>query len=310
MGACFSSTRPITSTVPTTNAITPGGNRDPAAGDGEQSRRPGRDPRRLRRPHGPVFREQSRLPSRIAHHIDFPDYDNGELLSIAESMLSRQGTASTARASAVMSDYIARRRAKPHFAQCAPIRNATDRARLRQANRLFEESAGPVDAETTVDHHGRDIAASRVSPRSNQSYGDIAMNEKTIIAPSFLSADFSRLGEESRPCAGRADWIHLDVNGLAISCPTSPSAPRSSSAAGRTDKVFDCHLMIAPPTPYLGAFAVPAATSSPLHAERRRISNRSLQPSATSAARRAYRSIPRRRRASSNMCWTDWTSSS
>ncbi|WP_234892808.1 AAA family ATPase, partial [Sinorhizobium meliloti] len=56
------------------------------------------------------FESNPGFRSRIAHHIDFPDYDNGELLSIAESMLSRQGYRFDSKASAVMSDYIARRR--------------------------------------------------------------------------------------------------------------------------------------------------------------------------------------------------------
>lgn len=108
------------------------------------------------------FESNPGFRSRIAHHIDFPDYDNGELLSIAESMLSRQGYRFDSKASAVMSDYIARRRRQPHFANARSIRNALDRARLRQANRLFEESAGPVDAEQLSTITARDIAASRV----------------------------------------------------------------------------------------------------------------------------------------------------
>lgn len=77
-------------------------------------------------------------------------------------MLSRQGYRFDSKASAVMSDYIARRRRQPHFANARSIRNALDRARLRQANRLFEESAGPVDAEQLSTITARDIAASRV----------------------------------------------------------------------------------------------------------------------------------------------------
>ncbi|MDX0547244.1 CbbX protein [Sinorhizobium medicae] len=108
------------------------------------------------------FESNPGFRSRIAHHIDFPDYDNGELLSIAESMLSRQGYRFDAKASAVMGDYIERRRCQPHFANARSIRNALDRARLRQANRLFEESAGPVDALQLSTITARDISASRV----------------------------------------------------------------------------------------------------------------------------------------------------
>jgi probable Rubsico expression protein CbbX len=73
--------------------------------------------------------------SRIAHHIDFPDYSDGELLSIAETMLGQQNYALTAAARSAMIEYIAQRRRQPHFANARSIRNALDRARLRQVNR-------------------------------------------------------------------------------------------------------------------------------------------------------------------------------
>ncbi len=108
------------------------------------------------------FESNPGFRSRIAHHIDFPDYDDGELLSIAESMLERQGYHLDQEAKKVMADYIALRRAQPHFANARSIRNALDRARLRQANRLFEEAEGPVDAEQLSTITARDIAVSRV----------------------------------------------------------------------------------------------------------------------------------------------------
>jgi hypothetical protein len=61
-----------------------------------------------------------------------------------------------------MADYIARRRAQPHFANARSIRNALDRARLRQANRLFEGAAGPLDAAALSTISADDIIASRV----------------------------------------------------------------------------------------------------------------------------------------------------
>jgi len=108
------------------------------------------------------FESNPGFRSRIAHHIDFPDYANDELLSIAETMLERQGYHLDAEATAVMTDYIARRRSQPHFANARSIRNALDRARLRQAHRLFEETKGPVNAEQLSTLLGRDIAATRV----------------------------------------------------------------------------------------------------------------------------------------------------
>ena len=100
--------------------------------------------------------------SRIAHHIDFPDYENCELLSISETMLENQGYRFDDEARAVMADYIALRRAQPHFANARSIRNALDRARLRQANRLFESGTGPVTAEDLSTIKAIDIAVSRV----------------------------------------------------------------------------------------------------------------------------------------------------
>jgi probable Rubsico expression protein CbbX len=100
--------------------------------------------------------------SRIAHHIDFPDYQDGELLAIAGLMLGKQGYLLAPDAREALAAYIARRRSQPHFANARSIRNALDRARLRQANRLFEESRGPIDGEELSTIHAVDILASRV----------------------------------------------------------------------------------------------------------------------------------------------------
>ncbi|MEL6978164.1 MAG: CbbX protein [Pseudomonadota bacterium] len=108
------------------------------------------------------FQSNPGFRSRIAHHIDFPDYSNDELLSIAETMLSDQDYRLTPEARAAMGEYIALRRGQPHFANARSIRNALDRARLRQANRLFESAAGPVDAAALSAIDAADIRASRV----------------------------------------------------------------------------------------------------------------------------------------------------
>ena len=100
--------------------------------------------------------------SRIAHHIDFPDYSDAELLRIAETMLEGQNYALTEAGRAAMADYIARRRVQPHFANARSIRNALDRARLRQANRLFQSADGPLDAAALSTIDAADIRASRV----------------------------------------------------------------------------------------------------------------------------------------------------
>jgi probable Rubsico expression protein CbbX len=100
--------------------------------------------------------------SRIAHHIDFPDYDDGELLAISETMLREQNYQLDAGARAAMTEYISLRRKQPHFANARSIRNALDRARLRQANRLFEMTKGPVDRAALSTIISADIRASRV----------------------------------------------------------------------------------------------------------------------------------------------------
>jgi probable Rubsico expression protein CbbX len=100
--------------------------------------------------------------SRIAHHIDFPDYGDEELFQIAETMLSTQNYYLTEAAQNALRQYIAHRRAQPHFANARSIRNALDRARLRQANRLFDAATGPLDAAALSGIDAPDILASRV----------------------------------------------------------------------------------------------------------------------------------------------------
>ena len=100
--------------------------------------------------------------SRIAHHVEFPDYSDEELLRISRTMLEARNYRFDAAAEQAMADYIALRRAQPHFANARSIRNALDRARLRQANRLFESAAGPLDADALSTITEDDIRASRV----------------------------------------------------------------------------------------------------------------------------------------------------
>jgi probable Rubsico expression protein CbbX len=99
--------------------------------------------------------------SRIAHHIDFPDYSDAELLQIAEIMLERQHYRLSADARAAMVAYIAARKQQPLFANARSVRNALDRFRLRQANRVFA-SERPVGADELATIDAVDILASRV----------------------------------------------------------------------------------------------------------------------------------------------------
>jgi probable Rubsico expression protein CbbX len=113
--------------------------------------------------------------SRVAHHIDFPDYSDDELLQIGEIMLTRQNYRLTPEARAVFGRYITARRTQPHFANARSIRNALDRARLRQANRLFEAAADqPVTETDLVQIDAADILASRVFDLAREWDGDVA----------------------------------------------------------------------------------------------------------------------------------------
>ncbi|MDE2178454.1 MAG: CbbX protein [Xanthomonadaceae bacterium] len=113
------------------------------------------------------FRSNPGLSSRIAHHIDFPDYGADELLAITRLMATRMNYRFDAEGLQAMRDYIARRLVQPHFANARSMRNALDRARLRQANRLFRQAlagsgAAAESAEALMTLAAADIRASRV----------------------------------------------------------------------------------------------------------------------------------------------------
>jgi hypothetical protein len=100
--------------------------------------------------------------SRIAHHIDFPDYAEDELLVIAELMLRERGYRFSAAAREAFEKYIELRRTQPFFSNARSIRNAVDRIRLRQADRLvsdLDRMLGVADLET-IDP--ADVLTSRV----------------------------------------------------------------------------------------------------------------------------------------------------
>ena len=108
------------------------------------------------------FRSNPGMSSRVAHHIDFPDYTPAELHSISELMLQQMQYRLSPEADAVLLEYIERRIQQPHFANARSVRNALDRARLRQASRLFEKRGGLLSRQDLMTIEAADIRASRV----------------------------------------------------------------------------------------------------------------------------------------------------
>ena len=108
------------------------------------------------------FRANPGLSSRVAHHIDFPDYSPPELLAIADIMLDGLHYTLSASAREVLVEYIALRKERPHFANARSVRNALDRARLRQANRLFAARGTPITADVLMTIEAEDLRGSRV----------------------------------------------------------------------------------------------------------------------------------------------------
>lgn len=107
------------------------------------------------------FASNPGMASRIAHHIDFPDYSEAELMQIAQLMLGALNYQFDEAAAPAFTRYIALRRQQPHFANARSIRNALDRIRLRHATRLFS-SGTTLTREQLCTLQAEDILASRV----------------------------------------------------------------------------------------------------------------------------------------------------
>jgi probable Rubsico expression protein CbbX len=114
------------------------------------------------------FRSNPGMSSRVAHHIEFPDYLPDELLAIAHLMLERMQYHLSEEAEAALKEYIERRRLQPHFANARSIRNALDRARLRQASRLFARQGTALTRTDLITIEAEDIRASRVFHKTIQ----------------------------------------------------------------------------------------------------------------------------------------------
>jgi len=108
------------------------------------------------------FQSNPGMSSRIAHHVDFPDYTPEELFAIAQLMLDQMQYRLSDSALPALVEYIALRREQPNFANARSIRNALDRARLRQANRLFARRGASLTRDDLMTIEAEDIRASRV----------------------------------------------------------------------------------------------------------------------------------------------------
>jgi probable Rubsico expression protein CbbX len=118
------------------------------------------------------FQSNPGMSSRIAHHIDFPDYTLDELVAIGDLMLGQQSYEFTAETRDVFREYLTRRREQPRFANARSVRNALERARLRQANRLVTAGAR-VGREDLLRIEPEDFLASRVlAPASDENASD------------------------------------------------------------------------------------------------------------------------------------------
>jgi len=113
------------------------------------------------------FKSNPGMSSRIAHHIDFPDYTPDELIAISKLMLNQSHYQFSKEAEAVFSDYIQHRVKQPNFANARSVRNAIDRARLRQASRLMAQASSTLTKQELMTIEAEDIASSRVFSRGD-----------------------------------------------------------------------------------------------------------------------------------------------
>jgi len=113
------------------------------------------------------FASNPGMSSRVAHHIDFPDFSVEELEEIGHLMIDKEGYTFAPETEKVFADYVRRRKEQPRFANARSIRNAIERARLRHANRILESSV-PTTRDQLMRLEPEDFLSSRVfTPEDN-----------------------------------------------------------------------------------------------------------------------------------------------
>jgi hypothetical protein len=118
------------------------------------------------------FESNPGFRSRIAHHIDIPDYSDDELLAIAELMLQAQNYRFSHDARSAFIRYIAARKTQSLFSNARSIRNALDRVRLRQANRIVSNLDRILTSDDVMSIEAEDVLASRVFAMATDAAGN------------------------------------------------------------------------------------------------------------------------------------------
>ena len=120
------------------------------------------------------FQSNPGMSSRIAHHIDFPEYTIDELVAIGDLMIGETGYELSEAGRDTFRDYLTRRSRQPRFANARSVRNAVERARLRHANRLFSLDDKEVTKDDLMRLEPADFLASRVFSQPDP--GDLAQH--------------------------------------------------------------------------------------------------------------------------------------
>ena len=159
------------------------------------------------------FSSNPGMGSRIAHHIDFPDYSVDELVAIAKLMLQEQQYEFSPEAEKVFRDYLSRRIKQPRFANARSVRNAIERARLRQASRLVQSGNKALTKQDLLCIDAEDILQSRVFSDEEELPPDEADDgevDKGDIDHAERSGDVDDVSEDGQGGSAESDSEESD----------------------------------------------------------------------------------------------------